>query len=61
VGPQALPEVQVPRGGLVVVVGPEESVFFLGGELEVVTPDVVDHAERGSGCADNEALCWAEQ
>jgi len=45
----------------VVVVGPEESVFFLGGELEVVTPDVVDHAERGSGCADNEALCWAEQ
>jgi len=60
-GPQDLLEVQVPRGGLVVVVGPEESVFFLGGELEVVTPDVVDHAERGSGCADNEALCWAEQ
>ena len=59
--PQDLLEVQVTGGGQVVVVGPEGIVFFWVGELEVVTPDVIDHAERGSGCADNEALCWAEQ
>jgi len=61
VGPQALPEVQVPRGGQVVVFGPEGSVFFCGGELEVVSPDMVDLAERGSSGADDEALCWEDQ
>jgi len=61
VGPHDLLEVQVTGVCQVVVVGPEGSMFFWVGELEVVTPDVIDHAERGSGCADNEPLCWAHQ
>ena len=52
-GPQDLLEVKVPGGGQVVLVGPEWSVFLWGGELETVSPDVVEHAERGSSWADN--------